>query len=248
MYKILIPILLFQFIFGQSLENYDTSPMHILGKIKKVDVSQQQDTIFNTEWVKELKLLLPCKNTKVPKRSTRLPNAAREYRNGTHRGIDFFANWGTEVRAVAKGFVIRADHNYIEYPADFRNKMLRSAGKVGHTPSDVFNNVLLGKAVFLDHGFDLVPGFRAITIYAHLSNIENNIAGGQLVEAGQIIGRTGNSGTKPSTLGTKKDAHLHWEMILQKNNKEIYLGKDVPYEKLYDMLVSIFQKNIPKNS
>ena len=108
--------------------------------------------------------------------------------------------------------------------------------------------MLLGKAVFLDHGFDLVPGFRTITIYAHLSSIEDNITGGTLVEAGQIIGRTGNSGTKPSTLGNKKDAHLHWEMILQKNNKEIYLGKDVPYEKLYNMLVTIFQKNVTKNS
>ena len=243
-----LSILLFQFIFGQSLENSNTSPMHILGTINKIDKSEKQNETFNISWVKDLKLLLPCKNTKVPKRSTRLPNASRDYRNGTHKGIDFFANWGTKVNAVAKGFVIRADHNYNEYPADFRNKMLRSAEKVGHTPSDIFNNVLLGKAVFLDHGFDLVPGYRTITIYAHLSSIENNIAGGTLVEAGQIIGRTGNSGTKPSTLGTKSDAHLHWEMILQKNNKEIYLGKDVPYEKLYDMLVNIFQKHPPKNS
>lgn len=248
MIRVLFTTLLFQFIFGQNLESSNTSPMHILGTISKVDFFEQQDTTFKPEWVKELKLLLPCKDTKVPKRSTRLPNAARDYRNGTHKGIDFFANWGTDIRAVAKGFVIRADHNYNEYPADFRNKMLRSAGKVGHTPSDIFNNVLLGKAIFLDHGFDLVPGFRAITIYAHLSSIENNLAVGTLVEAGQIIGRTGNSGTKPSTLGTKKDAHLHWEMILQKNNKEIYLGKDVPYEKLYDMLVNIFQKTLPKNS
>ncbi|MBE77101.1 MAG: hypothetical protein CMG41_05125 [Candidatus Marinimicrobia bacterium] len=243
-----LSILLFQFIFGQSLENSNTSPMHILGTINKIDKSEKYNETFNISWVKGLKLLLPCENTKVPKRSTRLPNAPRDYRNGTHKGIDFFANWGTEVNAVAKGFVIRADHNYNEYPANFRNKMLRSAEKVGYTPSDIFNNVLLGKAVFLDHGFDLVPGFRTITIYAHLSSIENNIAGGTLVEAGQIIGRTGNSGTKPSTLGTKKDAHLHWEMILQKNNKEIYLGKDVPYEKLYDMLVNIFQKHPPKNS
>ena len=243
-----LTIFLFQIILCQGLENSNTSPMHVLSIVKEPDILKRQDTTFNPSWVKELKLLLPCKNTKVPKRSTRLPNAARSYRNGTHRGIDFFANWGTEVAAVAQGFVIRADHNYKEYPADFRKKLLRSAGKVGHTPSDIFNSVLLGKSVFLDHGFDLVPGFRAITIYAHLSSIEDNITGGTLVEAGQIIGRTGNSGTEPSTLGSKKDAHLHWEMILQKNNKEIYLGKDVPYEKLYSMLVNIFQKSIPKNS
>ena len=49
--------------------------------------------------------------------------------------------------------------------------------KVGYTPSDIFNSILLGKAVFLDHGFDLVPGFRTITIYAHLSHIEEKYKG-----------------------------------------------------------------------
>ena len=55
-----------------------------------------------------------------------------------------------------------------------------------------------------------------------------------------MIGKTGNSGTRPSTLGTKKEAHLHWELILQKDNKEIYLGKDMQYDKLYNMLSNIF--------
>ena len=118
-------------------------------------------------------------------------------------GLIFFANWGTDIRAVAPGLVVRADHNYKEYPADFRVKMLRSSGTVGHTPSDIFNSVLLGRAVFLDHGFDLIPGFRTISIYAHMSNIDKNIIGGAKVEAGQFIGKTGNSGTKPCTLGTR---------------------------------------------
>ena len=243
MIKISLFIILAQLISAQNLENTNTSPIHILGTINKIEPPTQLDTIFNPLWVKDLGLLLPCKNIKIPKSASRLPNAPRDYRNGTHRGIDFFANWGTEVRAVTKGFVVRADHNYKEYPADFRVKMLKSSGKVGHTPSDIFNSVLLGKAIFLDHGFDLVPGFRVITIYAHLSSIENDIVGGAVVEAGQIIGRTGNTGTRPSTLGTKKEAHLHWEMILQKDNKEIHLGKDIPYDKLYSMLLNIFQSS-----
>ena len=235
--------LLYQFLPAQNLENSNTSPIHILGTINKLETPTQIDTAFNPLWVKDLSLLLPCKKVKIPKRASRLPNAPRSYRNGTHKGIDFFANWGTEVRAVAKGFVIRADHNYQEYPADFRVKLLQSSAKVGHTPSDIFNSVLLGKAVFLDHGFDLVPGFRVITIYAHLSSIDNNIIGGAEIEAGQIIGKTGNTGTRPSTLGTKNEAHLHWEMILQKDNKEVYLGKDMRFEKLYSMLINIFQNS-----
>ena len=55
-----------------------------------------------------------------------------------------------------------------------------------------------------------------------------------------MIGKTGNSGTRPSTLGTRKEAHLHWELILQKDNEEIYLGKDMQYDKLYSMLSNIF--------
>ena len=125
---------------SQTLENPNTSPVHTLGTIEKDTLKTIRYTSFNPEWVKDLKLLLPCKNIKLPKRSSRLPNAPRTYRNGTHRGIDFFSNWGTDVRAVAPGSVIRADHNYKEYPAKFREKMLRSSGSVGHTPSDIFNN------------------------------------------------------------------------------------------------------------
>ena len=243
MIRFFLFILLSQLLPSQNLENSNTSPIHILGAIKTKEKSKDLNPVFNPSWVKDLKLLLPSKNVKIPTRASRLPNAPRDYRNGIHRGIDFFVNWGTDVRAVANGFIVRADHNYKEYPADFRVKLLQSSARVGHTPSDIFNSVLLGKAVFLDHGFDLVPGFRVITIYAHLSSIDNNIVGGAEIEAGQIIGKTGNTGTRPSTLGTKNEAHLHWEMILQKDNKEIYLGKDMEFETLYSMLIDIFQSS-----
>tara|TARA_A100001234_G_scaffold196134_1_gene185451 strand:- start:103 stop:837 length:735 start_codon:yes stop_codon:yes gene_type:complete len=227
---------------SQTLENPNTSPVHTLGTIKKDTLKIIQPDSFNPDWVKDLKLLLPCENINLSKKSSRLPNAPRKYRNGTHRGIDFFANWGTNIRAVASGVVIRADHNYREYPPKFREQLLKACGIVGHTPSDIFNNVLLGKAVFLDHGFNLIPGFRTISIYAHLSDIDKKVIGGAKVESGQLIGKTGNSGTRPSTLGTKKDAHLHWELILQKDNEEMYLGQDMEYEELYEMLSTIFSK------
>jgi len=64
-----------------------------------------------------------------------------------------------------------------------------------------------------------------------------------IVKAGQIIEKTGNTGTRPSTLGSKNESHLHWELILQKNMKEVYLGKNIPYEQLYNMLTNIFDNN-----
>ena len=194
--RIFLFFILTQLIQGQNLESSNTSPIHILGSIEKSNSSSKLNSDFDPSWVKDLKLVLPCKGIMVPKRASRLPNAPRDYRNGVHRGIDFFANWGTNIRAVAEGMVVRADHNYKEYPADFRIKMLKSSGKVGHTPSDIFNSVLLGKTVILDHGFDLVPGFRTISIYAHLSSIKNSLAGGSIVKAGEIIGKTGNTGTR----------------------------------------------------
>lgn len=226
---------------SQTFENPNTSPAHTLGTIKKDTLKNTRSTSFNQEWVKDLKLLLPCENVNISKRSSRLPNAPRTYRNGVHRGIDFFANWGTNVRAVAPGVIVRSDQHYREYPADFREKMLQSCGIVGHTPSDIFNNVLLGKSIIIDHGFNLIPGFRTISIYAHLSSINENITGGTKVERGQLIGKTGNTGTRPSTLGTKKESHLHWELILQKDNDEIYLGEGMSYRPLYKMLLEIFQ-------
>ena len=244
--NLLIGLLYFTgFIRAQVLDNPGNSPTHVLSTIKAAEIRQPLPANFDVKWVDSLSLLLPCEGIQVPKRATRLPNAPRDYRSGTHRGIDFFANWGTLVRAVADGTVIRADHNYQEIPADYRMQLLSASARVGHTPSDIFNSVLLGKAVFLDHGFELIPDFRAISIYAHLSSIDTSITTGAFLKAGQNIGKSGNTGTRESTLGTKKESHLHWEMILQKGNKEIYLGKDVPNPDLYDMLNDIFNPTVP---
>jgi len=225
----------------QIHENAKNSPLSILSKIQPNHYEPKiiiRD--FNPSWVDSLKLILPCKNVPVPRRTMRLPNAPRTYRSGTHRGIDFFANWGTPVSAVASGTVVRADHNYKEVPADFRVNMLKASAKVGNTPSDIFNSILLGKAVFLDHGFELVPGFRTITIYAHLSHIENSIKPGHKINAGELIGKSGNTGMRESTIGSKAGSHLHWELILQKDDEEIYLGRNMPNPELYHMLKRIF--------
>ena len=217
------------------------SPTSVLSSIEIVDIEHPNEiTTFDPRWVDSLSLSLPCYDVPVPKRTMRLPNAPRNYRNGTHRGLDFFANWGTPVRSVADGVVVRSDLHYEEVPADFRENLLKATTKVGHTPSDIFNSVLLGKSVFLDHGFDLIPGFRTISIYAHLSNIEKEIIPGAVVKRGELLGKSGNTGMRESTIGSKAGSHLHWEMILQKGEQEIYLGKGMPNPELYDMLFRIF--------
>jgi murein DD-endopeptidase MepM/ murein hydrolase activator NlpD len=192
--------------------------------------------------ISELKLLLPCENVPVPERALLLPNAPRNYRNGTHRGIDFYVNWGSPVRAVADGVVIRADQHYEEVPSEFRKKLLSEAKQLGHTPSDVFEHILVGQSVYIDHGFDLVPGYRTVSIYAHLSHVKPEIKPGASVSVGQQIGLSGNSGTEHGTLGTRKGAHLHWELILQDAGGEYYLGQGWDTEKLYQELVRVFSE------
>lgn len=234
-------LLFFSVIYSKSIDIQKNSPEFFLGRDIEPKKNENPDTlIFKVDWVDSLSLILPCENVPVPKKTSRLPNAPRSYRNGTHRGVDFFANWGTPVKSVADGHVIRADHNYIEVQPAFRVNLLSATTKVGNTPSDIFNSILLGKSIFLDHGFDLIPGFRVISIYAHLSSINESVIPGSTIKAGQLIGKSGNTGTKESTLGTKKESHLHWEMILQKGQQEIYLGKDIPNPMLYQMLKKIF--------
>tara|TARA_B100001996_G_scaffold378261_1_gene362151 strand:- start:3146 stop:3868 length:723 start_codon:yes stop_codon:yes gene_type:complete len=233
-------LIISSFIKGQSINSQNNSPLHVLSTIKPSNEVSLIKT-FNPDWVQSLKLKLPCDSIPVPKRAMRLPNAPRDYRNGIHRGIDFFANWGTPVKSVADGIVIRADLEFEEVPADFREQLLETSSQVGHTPSDIFNSVLLGQAIFIDHGFNLVPGFRSITIYAHLSSIEDTIKPGVKILSGQVIGRSGNTGMRESTLGTKSGSHLHWEMILMKDHEEIYLGKDLQNPDLYNMLNLIFE-------
>ena len=103
----------FAFLNAQTTSLPKNAPMSVLSSIKTVDIERPNViATFDPRWVDSLSLSLPCYGVPVPKRTMRLPNAPRNYRNGTHRGLDFFANWGTPVRSVAEGVVVRSDLHY----------------------------------------------------------------------------------------------------------------------------------------
>ena len=82
-----------------------------------------------------------------------------------HKGVDYRAKTGTEVRAVNSG-IVRIAASYRDY----------------------------GKTIFIDHGLGVMSS------YLHLSKYK--VKAGQVVERGQVIGLSGDTGY---TLG----AHLH---------------------------------------
>ena len=53
MIRLFLFVLLSQLLPSQNLENPNTSPIHILGTINKLEKPTQLDTAFNPLWVKD---------------------------------------------------------------------------------------------------------------------------------------------------------------------------------------------------
>ena len=58
MIRFFLLIFLIQTTQGQNLENSNTSPVHILGTIEKINKPSEINSGFDLSWVKNLKLLL----------------------------------------------------------------------------------------------------------------------------------------------------------------------------------------------
>jgi len=141
-----------------------------------------------------------------------MPNAPREYRWGIHEGIDFYDGYncvtmgrGTPVLAAKTGVVIRADHDYQDITAEEMDALLARAQQQGYTDPAALDR-LRGQQVWLDHGNGIA------TRYAHLLGVEAAIEEGVVVEAGQVLGYVGNSGTPEGGSDPNRENHLHFEI------------------------------------
>ena len=67
-----------------------------------------------------------------------------------------------------------------------------------------------------------------------------SLKGSNIIKAGDVFAQSGNTGTQPSTMGIREESHLHWELILQDAKREFYFNQNLPYEKLYPAVKSLF--------
>jgi len=154
----------------------------------------------------------PIEGACLPSREDFMPNAPREYRSGIHEGIDFYDGYncvsiprGTPVLAAKTGVVIRADHDYQDITAEEMDALLARTQQQGYTDAADLDR-LRGRQVWLDHGDGI--GTR----YAHLLDVEEGVEEGVVVEAGQVLGYVGNSGTPEGVTDPNLENHLHFEI------------------------------------
>lgn len=149
--------------------------------------------------------------------ASQLPGAARPYRSGTHRGIDFGCGAADRVAyAVADGQVVYVVDDYADPSVSDRGALLANTGLAGFTPHWTLL-MLYGNFVVIDHGMIEGAG-RVVTISAHLEAIDPEIELGARVTKGQPLGEIGNRGTNASAAGLRGSAdpslHLHWELFI----------------------------------
>ena len=167
-------------------------------------------------------LRVPIEGARLPTDADVLPNAPREFRAGWHEGIDFPAAPGTAVHAVADGTIVRVDRDFMDWDPELRDIALYEAVQLGYTPAATLDRIR-GRQVWIDHGHGIVSR------YAHLSAVAD-VAVGDAIIAGQVIGEIGSSGYPEG------GPHLHLELRVSSS----YLGDGLSGEALLAAIGAAF--------
>lgn len=212
-------------------------------------ISKNEDTSPIVEESKTLKHP-PVKNPQIAYYTfygEEAPNRSKfgMTRNGgsrVHQGVDIFALPGTEIYAVLDGKIIEIGVEeggyglYLYLEVD--SKELMKAKKIDYVPKEYAGEYLYGQ------NYDFDETRIKYIRYCHLSEL--NIKPGDMVKAGDILGKTGVTGNADGT----KAPHLHFEIAFElkgkglenRVNPEIYLKV-----RNYDELTHE-EKNIQKDA
>jgi murein DD-endopeptidase MepM/ murein hydrolase activator NlpD len=179
---------------------------------------------------------VPVEGATISSRPAHWPGAPRAYRNGTHEGFDFYGGtvavaveYGTPIRTVASGTVIRSDLDYTEMTLGEYNEVIEVSKRSLNTPPEMLDK-LRGRQVWIEHA----GGY--ISRYAHLASIPATLTVGSKVKQGDIVGETGNSGTLEAANNTQDDPHPHVE--IWKNDD--YLGHNMDTQQIYNLAKQVF--------
>jgi murein DD-endopeptidase MepM/ murein hydrolase activator NlpD len=179
---------------------------------------------------------MPVAGACLPSNERLMPNAPRAYRHGVHEGVDFYfgdscvvIDRGTPVLAMYEGVVMRADHDYVPLDLQRVNELAQRTARQGFTDEEALD-AYRGRQVWVDHGNGVA------TRYCHLDEIEQSIAPGITVRAGQRIGGIGESGTPESVTAPGTELHLHFEVRVGDG----FLGQDLPPEEVRTLYVRLF--------
>lgn len=164
-----------------------------------------------------------------------LPGAARTYRNGVHRGIDFMCSGpGVDAYAALDGQVVYLVNDYDDASPQDRNAVLAMAGRAKQTPHWILG-MLYGNVVVIDHGYIEGVG-RVTTVAAHLETVDPAVQLGAQIKAGDRLGEQGGRGTNASAEGRRGTAdpglHLHWEFYID----NWFLGQELPASNVVEIL------------
>ena len=182
----------------------------------------------------ELALPVDCGPPPVDKPG-RLPNAARDYRYGTHQGVDFFCPRGHPTKAALDGRVVVAVGNYQDASASELDDLLAITGALRATPPYTLLT-LYGNYVVVDHGIIDSVG-HVVSIYAHHETLDPAIRVGRQVRAGDPLGRVGNTGTTFAAAGsTTQGLQLHWELHINGH----YLGEGLSSSETRAVYTALF--------
>ena len=166
----------------------------------------------------------------------KLPNAAREYRHGTHQGVDFFCPRGHPVTAALDGRVVVAVRDYRDASASELDDLLAITEALRATPPYTLLT-LYGNHVVVDHGIIDRVG-HVVSIYAHVEAADPALRVGRPVKVGEPLGRVGNTGTSSAAAGsTSQGLQLHWELHINGH----YLGEGLSSSETRAVYTALFK-------
>jgi murein DD-endopeptidase MepM/ murein hydrolase activator NlpD len=178
----------------------------------------------------------PIAGACLPSSDYLMPNAAREYRSGIHEGVDFYTGYNcadvpanAPVLASKAGTVIRADTDFVEMSQAELDAILARTAAQGYTDAEALDK-FRGRQVWIDHGSGIV------TRYVHLAGIPDGITEGTRVQAGELVGYVGDSGTPEAITNPGVEIHLHWEIWVDGT----YLGADLPANEVRPLYEALF--------